>query len=150
METAAASAAPEPPSGEPMFSQAIALTLQALPGERAELFERLTAEIAEITTALDAPWKPWTRTVHTGTDGSRIFRGGVGFSVVIDPQGRLWRGANHEDFETTFTITPTSCEIESLTPKYSQMREYLPGARTGCGEAETARWELPEEGTPRR
>lgn len=129
------SAVPDPPSGEPMFSHAIALTLQAPTLDRAELFERLTAEIAEITTAEDSGWKPWTRTVYTGTDGSRIFRGGIGFSVVIDPQGRLWRAANHEDFETTFTITPTSCEIESLTPKYSQMKEYLARVRGAPGEA---------------
>ena len=113
-----------------MFSHAIALTLQAPPGDRAELFERLTAEIVDITTAQPAEWRPWTRTIFTGTDGSRIFRGGIGFSVVIDPRGRLWRGANHEDFATTFTITPTSCEIETLTPKYAQMREYLPGGET--------------------
>jgi hypothetical protein len=122
-------AVPDLPSGEAMFSTVIACVLQALPRDRADLFERLTDEIADLTTEQGSGWKPWTRTVHTGTDGSRIFRGGVGFSVVIDPQGRLWRAANHEDFETTFTITPTSCEIESLTPKYSQMREYLPGAR---------------------
>jgi hypothetical protein len=110
-----------------MFSQAIAATLLALPPARAALFERLTSDIEAITTAPDSGWKPWTRTVFTGTDGSRIFRGGVGFSVVIDPRGRIWRAANHEDFATTFTITPTTCEIETLTPKYEQMREYLPG-----------------------
>jgi hypothetical protein len=114
-----------------MFSRAIAITLLAPPEERAALFERLTSEIEVVTTAPDSGWKPWTRSMHAGTDGSRIFRGGVGFSVVIDPQGRLWRGANHEDFATTFTITPTSCEIESLTPDYSRMREYLPGFRKG-------------------
>jgi hypothetical protein len=136
MELSSAACVPDPPSGEAMFSQAIAATLLALPRDRAELFERLTGEIETITTPPGSGWRPWTRTVHTGTDGSRIFRGGVGFSVVIDPQGRMWRGANHEDFATTFTITPTSCEIESLTPKYSQMREYLPGGRSGYGEAE--------------
>jgi hypothetical protein len=114
-----------------MFSRAIALTLLAPGPARASLFERLTSDIEDITTAPDSGWKPWTRTVHTGTDGSRIFRGGVGFSVVIDPQGRMWRGANHEDFATTFTITPATCEIETLTPKYEQMREYLPGGHAG-------------------
>jgi hypothetical protein len=118
-----------------MFSQAIARALQAPPRDRAALFERMTLEIEEITTAPNAAWKPWTRTVYTGTDGSRIFRGGVGFSVVIDPRGRLWRAANHEDFETTFAITPTSCEIESLTPKYSQMKEYLASIDGAPGEA---------------
>jgi hypothetical protein len=125
------SCALDPPSGEVMFSRAIATTLLAPAPARAALFERLTSDIVDITTAPNSGWKPWTRTVHTGTDGSRIFRGGVGFSVVIDPQGRLWRGANHEDFETTFTITSTSCEIESLTPKYSQMRECQPGFLAG-------------------
>jgi hypothetical protein len=134
MELSGAASIPEPPSGEAMFSHAIAVTLLAFPRERAALFERLTSEIEDITTAPDSGWKPWTCTVYMGTDGSRIFRGGVGFSVVIDPQGRLWRGANHEDFETTFTITPTSCEIETLTPDYSRMREYLPDVRAGYGK----------------
>ena len=134
MELSSAACVPDPPSGERMFSQAIANALQALPRDRAALFERLTGEIETITTAPESGWRPWTRTVHTGTDGSRIFRGGVGFSVVIDPQGRLWRGANHEDFATTFTITPTSCEIETLTPDYSRMREYLPDVRAGDGK----------------
>jgi hypothetical protein len=131
MDFSGAASIPDPPSGEAMFSHAIAATLLAPVPARASLFERLTGEIEDITTAPGSGWKPWTRTVYTGTDGSRIFRGGVGFSVVIDPQGRLWRGANHEDFATTFTITPTTCEIETLTPKYEQMREYLPGVRAG-------------------
>ncbi len=63
--------------------------------------------------------------VHTGTDGSRIFRGGIGFSLVIDPQGRLWRAATAEDFETTYTLTSTSCEIDTMTPIYATMREYV-------------------------
>jgi hypothetical protein len=129
MEPSIAVCSPEPPSGEGMFSKAIARALLALPRDRPALFERLTGDIEDITTAPDSGWKPWTRTVYTGTDGSRIFRGGVGFSVVIDSEGRLWRGANHEDFATTFTITATTCEIETLTPKYEQMREYLPAAR---------------------
>ncbi len=99
-----------------MFSRAIAITLLAPPEERAALFERLTSEIEAITTAPDSGWKPWTRSVHTGTDGSRIFRGGVGFSVVIDPQGRLWRGANHEDFarRRSRSLPPPVNRSESL------------------------------------
>ena len=31
----------------------------------------------------------WTCTVFTGTDGSWVFRGGVGHSLVIDPAGRI-------------------------------------------------------------
>ncbi len=110
-----------------MFAKAITLTLQVPPGERADLFAQLTDEIDAITTAPDSGMKPWTCTVHTGTDGSRIFRGGVGASVVIDPYGRLWRARSYEDFETTYTITPTSCEIASLKPQYSLMREYVAG-----------------------
>src|SRR3954468_12159918 len=114
------------PSGEEMFAKAIALTLQVPPEERADLFAQLTDEINVITTAQDSGMKPWTCTVHTGTDGSRIFRGGVGASVVIDPDGRLWRARSYEDFETTYTITSTTCEIASLKPQYSLMREYVP------------------------
>jgi len=113
-------------TGEAMLGQAIARTLAAAPGERPDLLERLTAEITALTNAPGSGLRPWTCSVRTGTDGSRIFVGGVGFSIVVDPQGRLWRAGTHEDFETTYEITPTSCEIVALQPKYSQMREYLP------------------------
>src|SRR6476661_6492420 len=109
-----------------MLGRAIARTLEAPPQDRAALFERLTREITEAASAPDSGMKPWTSTIRTGTDGSRIFSGGIGYSIVIDPQGRLWRAGTHEDFETTYEITPTSCEIVALEPKYSQMREYLP------------------------
>lgn len=108
-----------------MLSAAIALTLQAPPAERCGLFHRLVRDI-EAFLAAHPEERPWTCTVFTGTDGSRVFRGGVGHSLVIDPAGRLWRGRSYEDFDTTYTLTPTSCEIASLTPLYPQMRELLP------------------------
>jgi len=107
-----------------MLSNAIALTLQAPPAERPDLFLRLVRDIEAFLLAHPQE-RPWTCTVFTGTDGSRIFRGGVGHSLVIDPVGRLWRARSYEDFHTTYTITENSCEIESLTPIYSQMREFL-------------------------
>jgi hypothetical protein len=112
---------------EQMLSRAIAQTLQADPEGRADLFEKLTKEIVEFVSNANGEIRPWTCAIHTGTDGSRIFRGGIGHSLVIDPQGRMWRARTYEDFETTYTITPTSCEIATMKPIYSQMREYLPG-----------------------
>jgi len=70
--------------------------------------------------------RPWTCTRYVGTDGSAIFRGGVGHSLVIDPAGRLWRARSHEDFETTYRFERDLCVIETLTPLYGQMREYRP------------------------
>ena len=70
--------------------------------------------------------RPWTCTVFTGTDGSRVFRGGIGHSLVIDPSGRLWRARSHEDFDTTYSFEGDDCKIASLTPLYPQMREYTP------------------------
>ena len=93
---------------------------------KAALFEQFTREIAAITLAPDSGMRQWTCAVYSGTDGSRIFRGGLGSSLVIDPDGRLWRARSVEDFETTYLITPTSCEIATLTPDYTQMREYVP------------------------
>jgi hypothetical protein len=113
-------------TGEAMLRQAIARTLEAPPLERPNLLERLTAEIVAVTTAPGSGLRAWTCSVYTGTDGSRIFVGGVGFSIVIDPQGRLWRAGTHEDFETAYEITPISCEIVAMAPKYERMREYLP------------------------
>jgi hypothetical protein len=110
---------------EEMLGRAIARTLQAPPLDRAALFERLASEITAAASAPDSGMKPWTCTVRTGTDGSRIFSGGIGYSIVIDPRGRMWRAGTYEDFETTYEITPTSCEISAMSPRYGQMREYL-------------------------
>jgi hypothetical protein len=109
-----------------MLSAAVARTLQVPPGERPALFLRLVRDI-ETFMAAHPQERPWSCTVFTGTDGSWIFRGGVGHSLVIDPDGRLWRARSYEDFQTTYTITANSCEIASLTPLYSQMHEYLAG-----------------------
>ena len=108
-----------------LLSQAIASTLQARPEARAGHFEELVLTIQRFMAAHPAE-RPWTCTIFTGTDGSRIFRGGVGHSLVIDLTGRLWRARSYEDFHTTYSLSPTSCEIATLTPLYSQMREYQP------------------------
>lgn len=113
------------PPGEKPLGEAIRQTLEAAPQDRAELFERLAREIEAFVSAT-APDHPWTCTVYTGTDGSRVFRGGVGHSLVIDRSGRLWRARSYEDFVTTYAISDTTCSIESLTPLYGQMRQYLP------------------------
>ena len=112
-----------PADGSEMLKKAIMLTLQAPSHERAILFENFTAYINKKVIYEDIQ-KIWTCSIHSGTDGSRIFRGGIGFSIVIDPQGRLWRAATLEDFETTYTLTPNSCEINMMTPIYAKMREY--------------------------
>lgn len=119
--------------GDAPLSDAIRRTLEAPPPERAALFETLVKEI-EARLAVSDPERNWICTVYTGTDGSRVFRGGVGHSLVIDPAGRLWRARSYEDFETTYEITPKSCEIATLTPLYAQMREYIrrePGSDSG-------------------
>lgn len=108
-----------------MLADAIATTLAAAPEQRSELFLNLVREI-EAFMAAHPQERPWTCIVYTGTDGSHIFRGGVGHSLVIDPAGRMWRARSYEDFETTYDIKPNSAEITSLAPLYSQMREYLP------------------------
>jgi hypothetical protein len=108
-----------------LLSYAISETLRASTRDRARLFERYVREIESYMAAHPAE-RPWTCTVYTGTDGSRIFRGGVGHSLVIDPKGGLWRARSYEDFETTYAFPEGGCEIATLTPLYGQMREYLP------------------------
>jgi hypothetical protein len=110
-------------SGEEMFGKAIALTLEAPHDRRAELVERLLQDIVAIVSA-NPEMRPWTYNQYAGSDGSRIFSGGIGLSLVVDTEGRLWRGRSYEDFETTYKITATSCEVVTMTPKYDQMREY--------------------------
>lgn len=108
-----------------LLSQAIAYTLAAPATERRRLFTTLVDEIVAYM-AVRPEERPWTCTVFTGTDGSAIFRGGVGHSLVIDPEGRLWRARSYEDFDTTYRFGDGTCEIATLTPKYKQMRECLP------------------------
>jgi len=108
-----------------MLRHAISETLRAPASDRARLFEQFVREIETSMAALPAE-RPWTCRIYTGTDGSRIFRGGIGHSLVIDPNGRLWRARSYEDFETTYSFTDRMCEIAALTPLYEQMREYQP------------------------
>ena len=106
-----------------MLARAIGETLKAPASDRVQLFEQFVREIESYMAAHPAE-RPWTCTVYTGTDGSRIFRGGIGHSLVIDPAGRLWRARSYEDFETTYTFSEDKCEIGTLTPLFDQMREY--------------------------
>ena len=106
-----------------MLGRAIDETLRAPASERARIFEQLVREIVDYMAAHPAE-RPWTCTIYTGTDGSRIFRGGIGHSLVIDPEGRLWRARSYEDFNTTYTFIDEKCEIGTLTPLFEQMREY--------------------------
>ena len=111
---------------DPMLGRAIAATLRAPAGDRVRLFTRLLHEIEDFMAAHPEE-RPWTCRVYAGTDGSTIFRGGIGHSLVIDPDGRLWRARSYEDFETAYRFTEASCEIDTLTPLYARMREHLPG-----------------------
>ena len=106
-----------------MLSRAIGETLRAPASDRVRLFEQFVREI-EVYMAAHPEERPWTCTFYTGTDGSRIFRGGIGHSLVIDPEGRLWRARSYEDFETTYIFSEDKCEIGTLTPLFEQMREY--------------------------
>jgi hypothetical protein len=108
-----------------MLGRAISETLRAPASDRARLFEQLVGEIERFMAA-HAEGRPWSCVIYTGTDGSRIWRGGVGHSLVIDRAGRLWRGRSYEDFETTYSFSEGRCEIDTLRPLYEQMREYMP------------------------
>jgi len=106
-----------------MLARAIYETLSAPASDRVRIFEQFVREIESYMAAHPAE-RPWTCTVYTGTDGSRIFRGGIGHSLVIDTDGRLWRARSYEDFETTYIFSEEKCEIGTLTPLFEQMREY--------------------------
>jgi hypothetical protein len=106
-----------------MLREAIATTLAAEPTSRAQVFERLVREI-ELFMSKQIHERPWTCRTFFGTDGSRVFRGGVGHSLVIDTSGRLWRARSYEDFATTYVEVGGIYEIDTLAPIYEQMREY--------------------------
>ena len=106
---------------DPLLRDAIAETLRAEPHARAALFEQRLREIEELMQSRpdEMPFRFWA---FTGTDGSRIFRGRAGLSMVIDPAGTMWRARSYEDFDTTYTITENGCNIDALTPRYAEMR----------------------------
>ena len=104
-----------------LLREAIAAALEVPPADRARF---LAERLGEIKAFMDERphERPWTFSEFVGTDGSRIFRGGVGHSLVVDPHGGVWRARSYEDFETRYTITSTECHIASLTPLYADMR----------------------------
>ena len=117
------------PPGERPLGDAIAEVLRTPLRERVGLLTLRTREIQAFIEA-NHPEQPWTCSIYRGTDSSHIFRGGVGHSLVIDPEGRLWRARSYEDFDTTYDLTEKSCTIATLTPLYHQLRQYGPGAWT--------------------
>ena len=113
------------PPADAMLADAIAQTLASMPRERTRVFGDRVREIERYMIA-HPECRPWTCTVYRGTDGGTIYRGGVGHSLVIDNDGRLWRARSYEDFATTYRFAASTCEIDTLTPRYAQMREYAP------------------------
>ena len=97
--------------------------MRAEPLARADLFARLLSDV-EAFMKQHPEERPWTYSIFSGTDGSHVFRGGTGQSIVIDCAGAMWRGRSLEDFETAYDLSNNECRISSLTPLYEQMRQY--------------------------
>jgi hypothetical protein len=106
-----------------LLSAAIATTLNSEAALRAAVF---TAQVRQIEAYMASrpQERPWTCRVLTGTDGSVVFRGGVGHSLVIDREGRLWRARSYEDFDTTYVQVGEIFDVDAVTPLYAQMRQY--------------------------
>ena len=111
---------------EPLLREAVAEALRAEPAARAALFEERLREIDEFMQRDHPDEMPFKFVAFTGTDGSRIFRGRAGNAIVIDPAGAMWRARSYEDFDPTYTITESSCTIDTLTPHYETMRPIGP------------------------
>lgn len=106
-----------------LLRQAITTALSADASSRGELFSQLLSEIAAYMKERPEE-RPWTYEALTGTDGSRIFRGQTGRSIVVDPRGTLWKARTYEDFDVEYAITESTCTIKAITPKYELMRPY--------------------------
>ena len=104
-----------------LLRDAITSALQSEPAQRAQLLTRLLGDIQAFMK--ERAWeRPWTFTILAGTDGSCIFRGGTGHSLVVDPAGNVWKARSYEDFDTEYRIEDSECTITALTPKYREMR----------------------------
>lgn len=108
---------------DPLLRNAIVDALRMLPGGRAAFLAVRLGEIQAFMEQRPAE-RPWTFSEFAGTDGSHIFRGGVGHSLVVDPEGTLWRARSYEDFVTVYSIADKRCTIAALTPIYRDMRRY--------------------------
>ncbi len=104
-----------------LLREAIEATLRAEPSTRGDRMQELLTGI-EAFMKEHPEERPWTFTAHTGTDGSRIFRGGTGRSIVVDPDGGVWRARSYEDFDTAYDLSNNECRIAGLTPLYKDMR----------------------------
>ena len=104
-----------------MLRDAIDEALRAEPRARAALFEQRLTEIAEFSRA--TPGERSCRfQAFDGTDGSRIFRGGTGRAVVVDPAGAMWKARAYEDFDITYAFEGFDCRVDTMTPHYAEMR----------------------------
>lgn len=72
-----------------MISQAFrhVIDLDGTAAEKANLFERLVAQISELDPG------SWSASRGLTADGGHIFLGEVGEAVVISPGGQLYRGS---------------------------------------------------------
>jgi len=106
---------------EAMVREAIETACRAEPYARAALFEQLLRDIEAFMR-----WHPeelaFRVIAYSGTDGSRIFRSRDGRSIVVDAAGTMWRARSYEDFDTTYSSPESGCRIETLRPRYGQMR----------------------------
>jgi hypothetical protein len=106
-----------------LLREAIQAALRMASWQRADFLASRLGEIKRFMEQRPTE-RPWTFSEFVGTDGSRIFRGGIGHSLVVDPKGTLWRARSYEDFETAYNITEKECTIAALTPVYTDMRQY--------------------------
>ena len=106
-----------------MLREAIVSTFQVEASSRAMFLDGRLREIEDFIKRTGFE-RPWTYTIFTGTDGSTIFRGGTGHSLVVDRDGVLWRARSLEDFETEYDLANNECRIAALTPIYATMFRY--------------------------
>lgn len=96
-------------------AKGILLRLTGTPKEKADIFEQLAIQIRERTNGA------WNFARGIGTDGSHVFMGNAGPVIVIDPQGKIWRGELNQGVKILFGTT--TIEVLEFEIDYNKIRD---------------------------
>lgn len=103
---------PGPPGK--MLGEAIGKVKAAPPAGRAALMDDLIDEILEV----DGGKSGWTATKASGPQGERLYIGGAGRTIVIDPKGQMFKGeiGNPRQFTPSggMTFAPNYPNLEPI------------------------------------
>jgi hypothetical protein len=103
-----------------MLGEAVGRLKRAPPGERGALLDRYIKEILDT----DQGKSGWSANKMPTTDGSTMYTGGAGRTVVVDPAGEVYMGDIQNPSQFTIGKGPAG---PAYTPNYPSLKNVSGG-----------------------